>query len=322
MKHKSTKNVNNNVIKKICVLFFFLNIVLSQDKIELKQADSLSSLQINNETVTSLKGDVIFKKGDQLLFGDRAIQSSDNNQITLYDNVKIQDGNKIILCDSLSFNTDADKIQLFGRVTINNDNQLITSDQAELDNKNEKITLLQNSKVLSGDQRIEGDLIEIIYNDNAIESLKIIENGVIFSQNSGYEKGNNQNEIVEKEDILKGNIIKVTMIDSEVDEIELEGMASSFIHLYEDSLYQGTNEISGDNIVLQLSNNNATELVSNGGVIGQFVPSLSNINNQEKVNYRGNRVEFDTNSRLSKMYGEANIIQIGMDLKAAQINIE
>ncbi len=322
MKHKSTKDVNNNVIKKICVLFFFLNIVLSQDKIELKQADSLSSMQINNETVTSLKGDVIFKKGDQLLFGDRAIQSSDNNQITLYDNVKIQDGNKIILCDSLSFNTDADKIQLFGRVTINNDNQLITSDQAEIDNKNEKITLLQNSKVLSGDQRIEGDLIEIIYNDNAIESLKIIKNGVIFSQNSGYEKGNNQNEIVEKEDILKGNIIKVTMIDSEVDEIELEGMASSFIHLYEDSLYQGTNEISGDNIVLQLSNNNATELVSNGGVIGQFVPSLSNINNQEKVNYRGNRVEFDTNSRLSKMYGEANIIQIGMDLKAAQINID
>ena len=67
MKHKSKKNVNNNVIKKICVLFFFLNIVLSQDKIELKQAESLSSLEINNETVTSLKGDIIFKKGLSLI---------------------------------------------------------------------------------------------------------------------------------------------------------------------------------------------------------------------------------------------------------------
>ena len=113
MKHKSKKNVNNNVIKKICVLFFFLNIVLSQDKIELKQAESLSSLEINNETVTSLKGDIIFKKGSQLLFGDRAIQSSEYNQIELFDNVKVQDGNKIILCDSLSFDTDSDKIQLF-----------------------------------------------------------------------------------------------------------------------------------------------------------------------------------------------------------------
>ena len=55
MKHKSTKNVNNNVIKKVCVLFFLLNLVFAQDKIELRQADSLSSIQTNNETLTSLK---------------------------------------------------------------------------------------------------------------------------------------------------------------------------------------------------------------------------------------------------------------------------
>ena len=323
MKHKSTKNVNDNVIKKIFVLFFFLNIVLSQDKIELKQADSLSSIQIDNETVTSLKGGVIFKKGNQLLFGDRAIQSSKNNQIKLFDNVKVQDETKTIFCDSLFFDTEKDKIQLFGHVKINNDNEIISSDQAELDNENEKITLLKNSKVVSDNQRIEGDLVEIIYNQEKIESLKILKNGVIFSLNQGYEKdSNNQNQVVENEDILKGNIIKISMVNNEVDEIELEGMASSFIHLYEDSLYQGTNEISGDNIVLKLDKNNATELVSNGGVIGKFIPSSSNINNREKVNYQGNRVEFDTNSRSSKMYGDANIVQVGMDLKAAQINID
>ena len=63
MKNKSTKNVNNNVIKKVCVLFFLLNLVFAQDKIELKQADSLSSIQTNNETLTSLRGNIIFKKG-------------------------------------------------------------------------------------------------------------------------------------------------------------------------------------------------------------------------------------------------------------------
>ena len=35
------------------------------------------------------------------------------------------------------------------------------------------------------------------------------------------------------------------MKNNQVDEIKLKGMASSFIHLYEDSLYQGT-IISGD----------------------------------------------------------------------------
>ena len=39
-------------------------------------------------------------------------------------------------------------------------------------------------------------------------------------------------------------------------------------------------------IVLQLKNNNATELVSNGGVIGKFIPSSSNSSGQEKVDYR------------------------------------
>ena len=103
MKHKSTKNVNNNVIKKVCVLFFLLNLVFAQDKIELRQADSLSSIQTNNETLTSLSGNIIFKKGDQLLFGDRATQSSNNDIVKLYDNVKIEDGNKTIFCKILFY---------------------------------------------------------------------------------------------------------------------------------------------------------------------------------------------------------------------------
>ncbi len=295
MKHKSTKNVNNNVIKKVCVLFFMLNIILAQDKIELRQADSLSS-----------------------------IWSSCNNDIVkLYDNVKIEDGNKTIFCDSLFFDTEKDKIELLGRVSMNNGNQIITSTKGRLDNKNEKITLLSNSTVEDKNQKIEGDLIEIIFDKSEIISLEVLENGSIFSKNFGYEKdNNNQNQSIENQDILTGNIISISMKDNQVDEIELKGMASSFIHLYEDSLYQGTNEISGDEIVLQLKNNNATELVSNGGVIGKFVPSSSNSSGQEKVDYSGDRVEFDTNSRSSKMYGNANIVQVGMDLTAAQINLD
>ena len=323
MKHKSTKNVNNNVIKKVCVLFFLLNIVFAQDKIELRQADSLSSIQTNNETLTSLSGNIIFKKGDQLLFGDRATQSSNNDIVKLYDNVKIEDGNKTIFCDSLFFDTEKDKIELLGRVSINNGNQIMTSTKGSLDNKNEKITLLSNSTVEDKNQKIKGDLIEIIFDKSEIISLEVLENGSIFSKNFGYEKdNNNQNQSIENQDILTGNIISISMKDNQVDEIELKGMASSFIHLYEDSLYQGTNEISGDKIVLQLKNNNATELVSNGGVIGKFIPSSSNSSGQEKVDYSGDRVEFDTNSRSSKMYGNANIVQVGMDLTAAQINLD
>ena len=323
MKHKSIKNVNNNVTKKVCVLFFLLNFAFSQEKLELKQADSLSSKEQNSETITILKGNIIFQKGDTFLSGDKAIQSNKNSQLKLYDNVKVDDKNNTIFCDSLFYDTEQEQIELLGSVTIRNENQLITADKGLINNIDGKIKLLKNGKILNQNQIVRGDLIEIFSKENQIESLKVYENGIIISENTGYEKDkNNQNQLIINQDILKAEVIELKINENEISEIELIGMASSFIHLYEDSLYQGTNEISGDKIKLKLINNNATELFSTGGVIGQFIPSTSNTSGQEKVDYKAARVQFDTNSRSSKMYGKANIIQIGMDLKAAQINID
>ena len=321
MKHKSTKNVNNNVIKKVCVLFLLLGFVYSQDKIELKQADSLSSKEINQQTITTLDGNIIFRKETMLLYGDTAIQSSQNNILKLFSNVKIIDEDKTIFCDSLTYNADIDTIKMFGNIRINNSDQTITADNGEIHNDDSKIILRNNVRIINNEQKVEGEIIELSFKNQKIESLQVLQNGTIFSANYGYEKIDENKNAVEKVDILKGKLINVKMNDNVISEIELIGMASSLIHLYEDSLYQGTNEISSDKITLRLKNNNATNLESEGGVIGQFNPSATNIS-QEKVDYKGRRVEFDTNRQQSKMFGEANIYQEGMDLTAAQINID
>ena len=321
MKHKSTKNVNNNVIKKVCVLFLLLGFVYSQDKIELKQADSLSSKEINQQTITTLDGNIIFRKETMLLYGDTAIQSSQNNILKLFSNVKIIDEDKTIFCDSLTYNANIDTIKMFGNIRINNSDQTITADNGEIHNDDSKIILRNNVRIINNEQKVKGEIIELSFKNQKIESLQVLQNGTIFSANYGYEKIDENKNAVEKVDILKGKLINVKMNDNVISEIELIGMASSLIHLYEDSLYQGTNEISSDKITLRLKNNNATNLESEGGVIGQFNPSATNIS-QEKVDYKGRRVEFDTNRQQSKMFGEANIYQEGMDLTAAQINID
>ena len=321
MKHKSTKNVNNNVIKKVCVLFLLLGFVYSQDKIELKQADSLSSKEINQQTITTLDGNIIFRKETMLLYGDTAIQSSQNNILKLFSNVKIIDEDKTIFCDSLTYNADIDTIKMFGNIRINNSDQTITADNGEIHNDDNRIILRNNVRIISNEQKVKGEIIELSFKNQKIESLQVLQDGTIFSANYGYEKIDENKNAVEKVDILKGKLINVKMNDNVISEIELIGMASSLIHLYEDSLYQGTNEISSDKITLRLKNNNATNLESEGGVIGQFNPSATNIS-QEKVDYKGRRVEFDTNRQQSKMFGEANIYQEGMDLTAAQINID
>ena len=45
---------------------------------------------------------------------------------------------------------------------------------------------------------------------------------------------------------MKGRFINIEINNDSISEIQLIGMASSLIHLYEDSLYQGINKISGD----------------------------------------------------------------------------
>ena len=298
-----------------------LGFVYSQDKIELKQADSLSSKEINQQTITTLDGNIIFRKETMLLYGDTAIQSSQNNILKLFSNVKIIDEDKTIFCDSLTYNADIDTIKMFGNIRINNSDQTITADNGEIHNDDNKIILRNNVRIINNEQKVKGEIIELSFKNQKIESLQVLQNGTIFSANYGYEKIDENKNAVEKVDILKGKLINVKMNDNVISEIELIGMASSLIHLYEDSLYQGTNEISGDKITLRLKNNNATNLESEGGVIGQFNPSATNIS-QEKVDYKGRRVEFDTNRQQSKMFGEANIYQEGMDLTAAQINID
>ena len=239
----------------------------------------------------------------------------------LFSNVKIIDEDKTVFCDSLTYNADFDKIKMFGNIRINNSDQTITADNGEIHNDDSKIFLRNNVKIINNEQKVKGEIIELSFKNQKIESLQVLQNGTIFSANYGYEKIDENINTVEKVDILKGKLINVKMNDNVISEIELIGMASSLIHLYEDSLYQGTNEISGDKITLRLKNNVATNLESEGGVIGQFNPSTTNIS-QEKVDYKGRRVEFDTNRQQSKMFGEANIYQEGMDLTAAQINID
>ena len=90
MKHKSTKNVNNNVTKKVCVLFFLLGLsFILKIKLSSSRLTSLSSKEINQQTITTLDGNIIFQKGSMLLYGDTAIQSSQNNILKLSGNVKI-----------------------------------------------------------------------------------------------------------------------------------------------------------------------------------------------------------------------------------------
>jgi len=104
MKQKSTRFVKYNVMKKFFVLVLFISIGIAQEKLILQQADLLQSSVINEETVTKLSGNIIFKKDDSILKSDFATQYDKSPLVKLNDNVVVTQDSQIIYCDSLIYN--------------------------------------------------------------------------------------------------------------------------------------------------------------------------------------------------------------------------
>lgn len=323
MKQKSIRFVKYCMIKKGFVLFFLCTSLFSQDKLLLKQADILTSSAIGNETITRLDGNIIFQKTDTTLKGNFATQSDKNSIINLYGDVSVQQPEQIIYCDSLSYNNDTEFFEMFGNIKIKNGSRLISADKATLDQISNQMTLIDNCEINEKDRnRVYGDKIILDFKEKTLHSFKVLSNGIIFSKNSGYEKIDDLEKNIENEDILKAETILANLENDEIQNIELIGMASTLIHLYNDSLYDGINEVSGDKITMNIHNESAKRLVAEGGTIGRYIPNKSNKNIQEEIDYVADRVEFEVEKKISEMYGVVKIIHDKMDLSAAHINVD
>ena len=323
MKQKSIRFVKDYMVKKGFVLCLMCSFMFSQDKLLLKQADTLTSSTTASETITKLDGNIIFQKTDTILKGNFANQSNQNSIINLYGDVSVQQPNQTIYCDSLSYDSNTEFFSMYGHIKIKNGSRLISADKATLDQISNQITLLENCEINEkNNNKVYGDKIILDFEDESLHALQVLSNGVMISKNSGYKKIDNQLYPVENQDILKGETIIANFQNDEIKNIEMTGMASSLIHLYNDSLYDGINEVSGDKIILDIQNDSARKLIAEGGTIGRYIPNASNESIQEEIDYTADRVEFEVEKKISEMYGVVKILHDSMDLSAAHINVD
>ena len=220
MKQKSIRFVKYYMVKKGFVLLLLSSFLVSQDKLLLKQADTLTSSVIQSETITQLDGDIIFQKTDTILKGNFATQSNQTPITNLYGNVSIEQPNQIIYCDSLSYNSDTEFFSMHGHIKIKNGSRLISADNATLDQASNQMTLIDNCEINEQNiNKIYGDKIILDFKDKSLHSLQVLSNGIIFSKNSGYEKIDNQLQAIENEDILKGETIFASLENDEIQNI-------------------------------------------------------------------------------------------------------
>ena len=310
------------MLKTVFAFLLGSSLLFSQEKLFLKQADSLTSSTNNAETITKLNGNVLFQKNDTIFRSDMAIQSNLHPIIDFYGNISIHQPNQVIYCDSLSYNSNTEFLSMTGNVKVENSTRLISSDKATLDQISNQLTIIDNCEVYESEKyKIVGDKIILDFDNNQIKSINVLSDGIIFSQNDGYIKNNDKKRPIKNEDILKAQSIFAKMQNDQIENIELVGMASTLIHLYNDSLYDGTNEISSDEIILSIEMESAKKLISQGGAIGRYTPNESNENIQEKIDYTAERVEFQVENKVSQMFGTVKIFHDDIDLSAAHINV-
>ncbi len=325
MKQKSTKFVKYNVMKKFFVLVLFISIGIAQEKLILQQADLLQASVVNEETVTKLSGNIIFKKSDSVLKSNFATQYDKSPLVKLNDNVVVTQENQTIYCDSLIYNKNTEAFSMYGNVRIDSDQRSMQSQEAQIDDKNEQIVLINDCEINEDNKhKIYGDKIILYFKNNELINFEVLSKGKVFTTNTGYEKKdeNTQDLVkIENENLLQAKHIFGEIKDNEINQLYLNGMASTFIHLYDDSLYQGNNAVSGDSISIKIENDSANKLVASGGTIGKYVPNKSNSNITEPINYSADVIEFEMDTQISKLYGSSKILHEDIDLSASHVNV-
>ena len=181
MKQKSIRFVKDYMVKKGFVLCLMCSFIFSQDKLFLKQADTLTSSTTTSETITKLDGNIIFQKTDTILKGSFANQSNQNSIINLYGDVSVEQPNQTIYCDSLSYDSNTEFFSMYGHIKIKNGSRLISADKATLDQTSNQIILLENCEINEqNNNKVYGDKIILDFQDESLHALQVLSNGVII----------------------------------------------------------------------------------------------------------------------------------------------
>ena len=84
---------------------------------------------------------------------------------------------------------------------------------------------------------------------------------------------------------LSGNSLKGFFYEGELDSLQVEGMATTQYHIFEDAIYQGENIASGDTIVMQFYENDIDKIIISGGSRGEYKPDTISSNIEGPILY-------------------------------------
>ena len=212
-----------------------------------------------------------------------------------------------------------------GNVIIKDSSRTAICGKAKYDRENEVTTLEIEPKIYEEDQILSGTKIILNYEKENLKKLIIPKNAKAITKIQGYKHIKNDSllklENLEIENNIEGSYLSSFFKNGQLDYIRVEGMAKTLYHVFEDSIYKGKNNSSGDTIIMNFSKNSLNEININGGSKGIYIPdSLSN-DVSSAINYSSKNIKYKLNNEETDFIGDTNIQYEETNLNAGFISV-
>ncbi|MFL3008456.1 MAG: putative LPS assembly protein LptD [Candidatus Neomarinimicrobiota bacterium] len=212
-----------------------------------------------------------------------------------------------------------------GNVIIKDSSRTANCGKATYNRKDEITTLEIDPQIFDNDQILSGSKIILNYKDENLKELNISKNAQAITTIQGYKNIKNDSlnlvDTIKFENTIQGSKMTSFFDNGQLELIQVEGMAKTLYHVFEDSIYMGKNNSSGDTIIMNFSNNSLDQININGGSKGEYIPdSLSN-DVDSKINYSSDFIKYKLDSEETDFRGNTHIKYEETDLEAGFITV-
>ncbi len=225
--------------------------IIAENKVELTD-------QQNEVVLTGTHSEYLLQKGYAFIVGGPELIKKDSTG-----NTEIR-----VIAGKIELFNSGDRIVISDSVHITHSNGQATCDHAEYFKKDNRLVLKESPVVWQRHDRMSGHEIELFFRKKELQRVVIHEQALVSSPVDTTRLDGQMNRLL-------GDRITLMIDDNGLNEVLVEGKATSYYHILEDGDYKGMNKIIGDVITMQLANGKIQNITINsdpGKSTGIFYP--------------------------------------------------
>jgi len=244
-------------------------------------------------------------------------------------NVLLLQKGQIISADRIEYQKDPEKdgvsYTAYGNVTIEDSSRIAICGKAKYDRTHEITTLEIEPEITENGRILSGEKIVLTYKEEELEQLHIPKKAFALTPVSGFQQSQFDSlafgDSLIFDDHLESARLTSYFEAGNLDSMRLEGMAKTLYHVFEDSIYQGKNNASGDTIIMTFLKDELDRLRIIGGSEGKYIPDTLSNDVSDPISYTADHIEFRLKDEETDFRGHANIKHDVTNLEAGFVTV-